>query len=103
MGKPGRTMYCQNCGSQNADGARFCGKCHAAFGAVAPPPPPPQIRPPAPPPLPPPVGRAAAAWQSKLPPQAYEHPSDTSTLDALQHTAGLETLVRKLNAWGFER
>ena len=38
-----------------------------------------------------------------LRPQAYEHPSDTATLNALTHTAGLETLVRKLNAWGFER
>jgi Zn-dependent protease with chaperone function len=49
------------------------------------------------------MGRSTAAWRSKLPPQAYEHPSDTSTLNSLQHTAGLETLVRKLNAWGFER
>lgn len=38
-----------------------------------------------------------------LRPQAYEHPSDAAALDALTKTAGLETLVRKLNAWGFER
>ena len=103
-------MYCQNCGTQNAEGVRFCGKCHTPFVPTAPPPPL-QAPPPPPalvrqgPPPPPqnPLGRAAAAWQSKLPPQAYEHPSDTSTLDALQHTAGLDTLVRKLNAWGFER
>jgi Zn-dependent protease with chaperone function len=37
-----------------------------------------------------------------LRPQAYEHPSDAAALDALMHTGGLETLVRKLNAWGFE-
>jgi Zn-dependent protease with chaperone function len=49
------------------------------------------------------MGRATAAWRSKLPPQVYEHPSDTSTLDALQHTAGLDLLVRKLNSWGWER
>jgi Zn-dependent protease with chaperone function len=105
-------MYCQNCGSQNVDGARTCVRCRAAFGvAVAPPPPPPpQIWQPPPPVAPPPVppvpvprGRVQGVNQSKLPPQLYEHPSDTSTLDALQHTAGLETLVRKLNSWGFER
>lgn len=38
-----------------------------------------------------------------LRPQAYEHPSDTATLNALTRTAGLDTLVRKLNSWGFER
>ena len=38
-----------------------------------------------------------------LRPQTYEHPSDASALEALQHSAGLDTLVRKLNAWGFER
>lgn len=38
-----------------------------------------------------------------LRPQAYEHPSDTSALDALSHTPGLETVIRKLNEWGFER
>jgi Zn-dependent protease with chaperone function len=38
-----------------------------------------------------------------LRPQAYEHPSDTATLNALTHTAGLDTLIRKLNSWGFER
>src|SRR5205085_6259860 len=100
-------MYCQNCGTQNPDGIRFCGKCHTPFAPGGPPPPPPPalVRQAAPPPAPAPVplGRAAAAWQSKLPPQAYEHPSDTATLDALQHTAGLDILVRKLNSWGFER
>jgi Zn-dependent protease with chaperone function len=40
---------------------------------------------------------------SGLRPQAYEHPHDTRALDALKNTAGLETLVRKLNEWGFER
>lgn len=40
---------------------------------------------------------------SGLRPQAYEHPLDTKALDALQNTAGLETLVRKCNEWGFER
>jgi Zn-dependent protease with chaperone function len=97
-------MYCQNCGSQNADGARFCGKCYVPFATAGPlgppPPPPPSVIPQTlPPPLP---GFAPAVWQSKLPPQAYEHPSDTSTRNALQHTAGLDTLVRKLNSWGFE-
>jgi Zn-dependent protease with chaperone function len=38
-----------------------------------------------------------------LRPQAYEHPSDAAALNALTHTAGLDTLVRKLNSWGFER
>ena len=38
-----------------------------------------------------------------LRPQTYEHPLDTSTLDALQKTRGLETLVRKCNEWGIER
>ena len=38
-----------------------------------------------------------------LRPQAYEHPLDAAALDALQNTAGLETLVRKCNEWGFER
>src|ERR1700733_13921104 len=36
-------------------------------------------------------------------PQAYEHPSDAAALNALQHTAGFDLLVRKLNEWGFER
>jgi Zn-dependent protease with chaperone function len=36
-------------------------------------------------------------------PQAYEHPDDAAALDALHHTAGLETLVRKVSAWGVER
>jgi Zn-dependent protease with chaperone function len=38
-----------------------------------------------------------------LRPQAYEHPLDSKALDALQSTQGFETLVRKLNEWGFER
>jgi len=38
-----------------------------------------------------------------LRPQAYEHPSDSAALNALTHTAGLDTLIRKLNGWGFER
>ena len=38
-----------------------------------------------------------------LRPQAYEHPLDRKALDALQQTRGLDTLVRKLNEWGFER
>src|SRR5205823_12656453 len=103
---PGKAMYCQNCGSQNSDGARFCGKCHVPFALAGPPPPPPPpvlVRQQPPPPPPAAMGRSTAAWQSKLPPQVYEHPSDTSTLDSLQHTAGLDTLVRKLNSWGFER
>lgn len=38
-----------------------------------------------------------------LRPQAYEHPSDRMALDALTKTAGFDTLIRKLNSWGFER
>ena len=38
-----------------------------------------------------------------LRPQAYEHPSDKSTLDLLQRAAGLDTLVRKCNEYGLER
>jgi len=38
-----------------------------------------------------------------LRPQSYEHPSDTKTLDALQTTSGLETLVRKCNEFGMDR
>lgn len=38
-----------------------------------------------------------------LKPQSYEHPLDKKALDALQNTGGLETLVRKVNEWGFER
>lgn len=37
-----------------------------------------------------------------LRPEAYEHPSDAAALNALTRTAGLEILVRKLHAWGFE-
>jgi hypothetical protein len=36
-------------------------------------------------------------------PQAYEHPSDAAALNVLQHTVGLDILVRKLSEWGFER
>lgn len=36
-------------------------------------------------------------------PQAYEHPADAAALNALQHTAGVDTLVRKLSGWGLER
>ena len=38
-----------------------------------------------------------------LRPQSYEHPSDTKTLDALQTTSGLETLIRKCNEFGIDR
>lgn len=38
-----------------------------------------------------------------LRPQTYEHPLDAQALDVLQKTAGLETVVRKCNEWGFER
>lgn len=38
-----------------------------------------------------------------LRPQAYEHPSDAKTLDALQQTGGLETLIRKCNEFGLDR
>jgi Zn-dependent protease with chaperone function len=38
-----------------------------------------------------------------LRPQAYEHPSDAAALDALTNTGGFDVLLRKLNAWGFER
>jgi Zn-dependent protease with chaperone function len=38
-----------------------------------------------------------------LRPQAYEHPSDKSTLDALQRMSSLDTLVRKCNEFGLER
>jgi len=30
-----------------------------------------------------------------LRPQSYEHPSDAKTLDMLQNTSGVETLIRK--------
>ena len=36
-------------------------------------------------------------------PQLYEHPEDAAALNALQHTAGLDIVVRKLNTWGLER
>ena len=38
-----------------------------------------------------------------LRPQTYEHPSDAAALNALTHTAGFDTLIQKLNAWGIER
>jgi len=40
---------------------------------------------------------------SGLRPQAYEHPSDAAALNVLTKTAGVDTVVRKLYAWGFER
>ena len=36
-------------------------------------------------------------------PQLYEHPLDAAALNALQHTAGVDMLVRKVNTWGLER
>jgi Zn-dependent protease with chaperone function len=39
----------------------------------------------------------------RLRPQAYEHPSDAKTLDVLQKTSGLETLIRKCNEFGLDR
>jgi Zn-dependent protease with chaperone function len=38
-----------------------------------------------------------------LRPQSYEHPSDAKTLDILQGTAGLETVIRKCNEFGLDR
>src|SRR5688572_27151507 len=38
-----------------------------------------------------------------LRPQSYEHPSDAKTLDALQSTSGVETLIRKCNEFGLDR
>jgi Zn-dependent protease with chaperone function len=38
-----------------------------------------------------------------LRPQSYEHPSDAKTLDVLQGTAGLETVIRKCNEFGLDR
>jgi Zn-dependent protease with chaperone function len=38
-----------------------------------------------------------------LRPQVYEHPSDNKTLNALEQTKGLDTLVRKCNEYGLER
>lgn len=38
-----------------------------------------------------------------LRPQAYEHPSDRKTLDALQKQSGLEALIRKFNELGIDR
>ena len=35
--------------------------------------------------------------------QAYEHPGDTATLNALKNTAGLSVLVSKLNEWGLDK
>jgi hypothetical protein len=45
---------------------------------------------------------AAPQKLTGLVPQAYEHPSDKAALDTLAKTRGLDTLVRKLNEWGFE-
>ncbi len=38
-----------------------------------------------------------------LRPQSYEHPSDAKTLDVLQGTSGLETVIRKCNEFGLDR
>ncbi len=38
-----------------------------------------------------------------LRPQSYEHPSDAKTLDVLQSTSGLETVIRKCNEFGLDR
>ncbi len=38
-----------------------------------------------------------------LRPQAYEHPSDRKTLEALEKTGGLDKVVRKCNEYGLER
>jgi len=38
-----------------------------------------------------------------LRPQSYEHPSDAKTLDMLQNTSGVETLIRKCNEFGLDR
>jgi Zn-dependent protease with chaperone function len=38
-----------------------------------------------------------------LSPQEYEHPDDSAALNALQHTAGLDMLLRKINSWGMDR
>ncbi|HWW60231.1 MAG TPA: M48 family metallopeptidase [Thermoanaerobaculia bacterium] len=38
-----------------------------------------------------------------LRPQTYEHPLDAQTLNLLENTTGLDTVVRKCNEWGFER
>jgi Zn-dependent protease with chaperone function len=38
-----------------------------------------------------------------LRPQEYEHPFERSALEKLQHTASLQTLVRKCTEWGLER
>jgi Zn-dependent protease with chaperone function len=40
---------------------------------------------------------------SGLRPQAYEHPSDKAALDALTQVKGFDMVVRKLNAWSFDR
>jgi Zn-dependent protease with chaperone function len=38
-----------------------------------------------------------------LQPKAYEHALDAKTLAALKSTGGIQTAVKKLNEWGFER
>lgn len=52
-------MYCEQCGSQNADQARFCRSCRSPFTNAALPPPLPGPAPGQPPPLPAPLGAAA--------------------------------------------
>src|SRR5215467_9492405 len=44
------------------------------------------------------VQRLTGLW-----PKAYEHPSDTAALNALNSVKGLDTIVRKLNSWSFDR
>jgi Zn-dependent protease with chaperone function len=50
-----------------------------------------------------PTNAPAAMNLIGLYPQLYEHPLDQAALNALQHTAGLDMLVRKVNTWGLER
>jgi Zn-dependent protease with chaperone function len=38
-----------------------------------------------------------------LRPQAYEHPSDAAALNALTSVKGFDMVVKKLNAWSFDR
>jgi Peptidase family M48 len=38
-----------------------------------------------------------------LRPQTYEHPGDKAALDVLSHNAGLNVVIRQVNAWGMDR
>ena len=50
------------------------------------------------------MGRMASPQKlTGLRPQAYEHPSDTTALNALTSVKGFDTLIRKLNSWSFDR